>query len=644
MITSSIFVRLSRIPPRRALFSFLLFLLVAQLITWTLLPDHIKEYPLRWLSRLGQYAEAAEPIDENLLQNVDNQTQITLSQFRLNRVTKKYYGTATITNTSSSDLPKPIYLVVNSTVPDSVKVTNHHGVTIVSNKPYYDISSLIEGDKLAASAITKPLTLEMTNPQNVQFKIYLSVYILAAGHPPVAIPGGPYFGEAGVPIGFDGSASTDPDGDILTYEWTFGDGATETRPNPTHVYATAGIYTVRLTVNDGHEGINTAETTATVTGHPAISVAPQALAFGTVQVGSSKDELLTFSNTGTDTLTITSITSDNEVFSVPQVQEFNIAVGGKPVVVPVKFTPNMDGDHSGVITITSNDPNASSTTVSASGYGIAPAQPPNIVVSPAELSFGDTFLSSSQDMELTITNSGEGLLSVSDIASDNPDFSVMPPALFDIQSNGTPRKVAIRFNPSTLGLVSGNITITSDDPDTAQVTIPVSGNGIQSVQPPDILVSPNSLAFGNVFLEASSVKNVSIANEGEGILTVSSAELDNASASEYKIMNTFPITIAPGKAPVNLSVEYKPLASGQAPDVNLLIDSDDPDEPQITVPLSGNGVEPVKVIEGAPEPPLNAQVVPTNNLNPNNVINAESQFDVHVLAHLRVQQRNPYQL
>jgi trimeric autotransporter adhesin len=51
---------------------------------------------------------------------------------------------------------------------------------------------------------------------------------------------------------FDGSASTDSDGTIVTYQWSFGDGRTETSSSPTtrHRYSLAGSYNVTLTVTD----------------------------------------------------------------------------------------------------------------------------------------------------------------------------------------------------------------------------------------------------------------------------------------------------------------------------------------------------------------------------------------------------------
>ncbi|MFG6492868.1 PKD domain-containing protein [Microbacterium sp. P03] len=51
-------------------------------------------------------------------------------------------------------------------------------------------------------------------------------------------------------VAFDGSTTSDSDGSVASYAWTFGDGQTGTGVSPTHVYATAGTYAVTLTATD----------------------------------------------------------------------------------------------------------------------------------------------------------------------------------------------------------------------------------------------------------------------------------------------------------------------------------------------------------------------------------------------------------
>jgi PKD repeat protein len=69
--------------------------------------------------------------------------------------------------------------------------------------------------------------------------------------------------EAGAIVHFDGTTSADPGG-FFTYTWFFGDGGTGGGATPTHAYATAGAYTVQLTVTDYGRRTGTASQTITV--------------------------------------------------------------------------------------------------------------------------------------------------------------------------------------------------------------------------------------------------------------------------------------------------------------------------------------------------------------------------------------------
>ena len=59
---------------------------------------------------------------------------------------------------------------------------------------------------------------------------------------------------------FDGGSSSDPDGDVLTFEWDFGDGNTDVGIRPNHFYETVGNFTVTLVVSDSGNLSSTAQT------------------------------------------------------------------------------------------------------------------------------------------------------------------------------------------------------------------------------------------------------------------------------------------------------------------------------------------------------------------------------------------------
>jgi PKD repeat protein len=65
-------------------------------------------------------------------------------------------------------------------------------------------------------------------------------------------------GSAPLSVTFDASGSYDPDGAVSAYRWSFGDGVTGSGMVVAHVYATAGTYTVQLTVEDGRQATDSA--------------------------------------------------------------------------------------------------------------------------------------------------------------------------------------------------------------------------------------------------------------------------------------------------------------------------------------------------------------------------------------------------
>jgi len=71
--------------------------------------------------------------------------------------------------------------------------------------------------------------------------------------------------EVGDAVTADASASSDADGSIAAYDWTFGDGTTASGETASHSYDVAGDYTVTLTATDGEGASDSATRSLSVT-------------------------------------------------------------------------------------------------------------------------------------------------------------------------------------------------------------------------------------------------------------------------------------------------------------------------------------------------------------------------------------------
>ena len=83
----------------------------------------------------------------------------------------------------------------------------------------------------------------------------------------------PTSGTVPLTSSFSASGSSDPDGSIASYEWTFGDGGTATGISASRTYSTAGTYTAVLKVTDNQGLSSTRSVTITVSPAVVASVA-----------------------------------------------------------------------------------------------------------------------------------------------------------------------------------------------------------------------------------------------------------------------------------------------------------------------------------------------------------------------------------
>ena len=122
-----------------------------------------------------------------------------------------------------------------------------------------------------------------------------------ANNPPVAIATSDVTsGPVPLTVNFDGSGSSDPDGDPITYSWDLnGDGVfgDSTAQKPSFTYTTAGTYNVKLRVTDSHGATTTSSPIVINAGnHPPVPVIDTPASTLTWRVGTS----ISFSGHATD--------------------------------------------------------------------------------------------------------------------------------------------------------------------------------------------------------------------------------------------------------------------------------------------------------------------------------------------------------
>ncbi len=132
----------------------------------------------------------------------------------------------------------------------------------------------------SANTFTATLTVFDSEGLSDTATIDITVTQISSGNnPPVAmITAMPLNGEAPLLVEFDASASSD-DNEISSYSWNFGDGSVvNTGIETSHIFETAGIYNVVLTVTDAEGLTDTTAIEITVATSQNANLAPVALA------------------------------------------------------------------------------------------------------------------------------------------------------------------------------------------------------------------------------------------------------------------------------------------------------------------------------------------------------------------------------
>ena len=265
--------------------------------------------------------------------------------------------------------------------------------------------------------------------------------------------------------------------------------------------------------------------------------------------------------------------------------------------VDVRFSPTSAGPKTTTLRLTSDDPDESPFDVALSGTGITP---PEIDVSPASHSYGDVLIGTNATQTIAIRNLGGADLQVSAstlVGGDAGQFAITQGGAPFTLGPGATRNLDVRFTPTSGGLKSATLRLTSTDADESPFDVALSGTGTTA---PEIDVAPTSHNYGTTLIGATASRTFAIRNIGNADLQVSGASLVGGQSGEFAItLGGGAFTVAPG-ATHNIDVRFAPTSTGPK-GTTLQLNSNDSDENPLNVSLSGTGNTPPD-IDVAPNP------------------------------------------
>ena len=202
---------------------------------------------------------------------------------------------------------------------------------------------------------------------------------------------------------------------------------------------------------------------------------PTNLSFGNVQVGNNEMLYETLNNTGKYfTMTISAVAISGQGFSLGGITPPVVLSPGQHYTFTVTFQPQIAGNASGGIVVTSNaaDPKL---TIALSGVGTA-APVGQLTVSPSTLAFGNVNLGSDGNQLGTLTASGASVTVTSGSVSGS-SFTLSGLAFPTTIAAGQNAQFTVTFTPTASGPASGSVSFASNASNSPTIA-QLSGSGI----------------------------------------------------------------------------------------------------------------------------------------------------------------------
>jgi subtilisin family serine protease len=239
---------------------------------------------------------------------------------------------------------------------------------------------------------------------------------------------------------------------------------------------------------------------------PVLGVSPASFTVN-LQTAASTTRTVNISNTGMGVLTFQLLSLGPDGFSTPDFSEGSVNAGETlELDVAVSASNLFPGTYEQTWLVQSNDPVNDSVTFTIT-LNVTSNGQPIASVNPSALDFGEVFQTGSKIKTFEVHNAGAEPLLITSVLSNNPDFTTDFPDTLTVTPFAD-TTITVTYTASSLGVSSGIISISTNDPDHATLTVAVTGEGVIA---PDIAVSPSSLSAslntGNTTTQTLTISN-----------------------------------------------------------------------------------------------------------------------------------------
>lgn len=323
---------------------------------------------------------------------------------------------------------------------------------------------------------------------------------------------------------------------------------------------------------------------------PAILVAPTALQFGTVRIGSDAAATVRVSNAGSAALTILRQSiggADSADFVLTRTCASSLPPGAADSIV-VRFSPSSAGPRTSRLSITSSDPLQPVVTIPLDGAGTATPRP-RITVYPTQVDFGVAAPGVAVERVVYLGNTGDTTLVVNAVTLHGPDStrflivrlpgSTVAPGLSD--------SIVLRLAPLYPGIRRATVRIASNDPDAPVSDVPMAGI-VAETSGPSITLDRSSIDFGSIPAGTTRDEDVTIRNTGASDLHITGQSIRGADSAQFSIVQPAPSTLAPWDS-ARLRIRHSPVTAGPR-SATARLTSDDPLRPEVDIALSSTVV------------------------------------------------------